>query len=290
MSDPPDIQQVAPPAPAETGDARESRLRRWLTRVSRPALAIYWPTLVYLTHMPESEAINAVLKPVERFNPDKFLHFGTFVLLTVLIVFAAPLGRRASYTSNLAVGCLVAVVYALLDEMTQAPFGRTASGADVSADLLAVSTVYLVLMLTHASRRSTPWLTLMARVVFAALLPLSGVFLFTPRFGIEKMPLIPRWLPKVGGDHVAHFVAALAVTLLIAAAAPCGIARRRANAWLTFGGMLVAGPIIEWMQATFFKRSAEWEDLIGHTLGVLVAAAAWRWISGRGKASPTPTM
>ena len=257
-----------------------SRWSLFLTWVARPALLLYWPFLFYLTHSTESPKVNAILHEFQNVHPDKWAHVISFTLLTVLLVFAALAGRKASFITNLTVGCLLAGLYGFVDELTQGSFGRTVSGADMTADFWAVSAVYLTLLFLHPERRLLPWSVLMARVLFALIIPWSGVMLFDKDLGqavsgVKIWKIVPAWMGYIRGDYVAHFLASTLCTLLILAVAPLGVNRRRPNAFFTFGFMLFTGPAIEWVQGHYFKRGAEWNDVHAHSWGVFAAAVIW---------------
>jgi putative peptidoglycan lipid II flippase len=264
-----EVERSAPP---------EGRFFSWLTFLSRPALAAYWPLLFYSTHGPEAPPLKAIMNsPAAKYQPDKFFHFAGYGVLTVLAVFAAFAGRGARFVTNLAVACVIVSVYAVVDEVTQTAFGRTCDGADVTADLLAVFAVCTSLYFMQRGREPLPRAMLGARLLLAAIVPLSGVMLFNHEVGltVKIWKIVPEWMGYIRGDHVAHFVASFFLTLLIIAAAPLGLrfsALRNAAAALLL--MFAAGPTIEWAQS-FFGRGVEWEDVVAHSWGVIAAAALW---------------
>jgi len=273
--------QMVVSEPSLSGEplSRRAGWSAWLTWVARPALFFYWPLLFYLTHAPESASINAVLAPIEHVHPDKWAHVATYMLLTVLMVFAKVAGRKANFLLNLTLGCTIVGAYGFVDELTQGPFGRTVSGADVTADLAAVAIVYITLLLAHPQGRALPKSVLIARILLAIVVPTAGVLLFNERVGggIKLWKIVPEWMGYIRGDYVAHFLGALIATLLLAATAPLGASPKRAriNAIFTLMVMAIVGPLIEWMQYNFADRGAEWQDVQAHTWGMFAATIIW---------------
>ncbi len=280
MAEPSLPREPASPRPS----SRVDRWLAWLTWVARPALLVYWPLLFYLTHSAESPSVNAALATIKHVHPDKWAHLFTYMLLTVLMVFSNVAGRRAGFLINLTLGCIIVGVYAFADELTQGMFGRTISGADVTADLTAVSIVYITLLLIHPQGRALPWGVLAARILLAIVMPLSGVMLINEHFGegVEVWRIVPEWMGYIRGDYVAHFLGGLGATLLLGATAPLGAGRgkARSNAIFTFTVMALIAPLIEWMQHRFTERGAEWRDVQAHMWGMFAAAVVWAvWIA-----------
>ena len=107
------------------------------------AVAIYWPTLAVCTHWPRLDiGTNTSLLP--ELMPDKLLHFGAFLVLTTLLVYARFL-PRCGFLLNLIAGTAVAVSYAFLDEFTQGWFDRSISVADMVGNLIGVAAAFLIL-------------------------------------------------------------------------------------------------------------------------------------------------
>lgn len=254
-----------------------AHLEKRITALARPALAIYWPVLLFLTHMPEQKDIARIMYDLRGYHPDKLLHFATFGLLTILIVFSQLAGKRRSFLTNLYVGCCLAGVYAFFDELTQGIFGRTPSGADLTADLWAVATVFIALLLCRLSELRVTWPILICRLFLIVLVPISGMALFSPLFRIDGMiwRKLPQWAHYVRGDYLCHYLASVLFTLLVAGASVVGVGKRWWNMAFALAFMLISAPLIEALQATYFERSDEPGDLIGHTLGVVTAFVIW---------------
>ena len=252
-----------------------SWIEKWLLRFARPLLAIYWPLLFYSTHTKMPESIDRAMNQVRHLNPDKFMHFGTYLPLTLLAVFSSLLGRRAPFIANLGFGCMLVAIYSVVDEVTQGFVGRTPSAADIMADLWAVAFVFLALMWTHPSRARTPMRLLISRTLLVLLIPLAGIALFQKGFGLALWRLFPTWTPWIRGDVLDHVVCAAVLCWLLLAAAPLGDGRRKANFIVVTVFMLLVAPLIEWLQSLLSKRGAEWEDVIGHLIGMAIGLGIW---------------
>ncbi|MEX2213394.1 MAG: VanZ family protein [Phycisphaeraceae bacterium] len=278
---------VAPSAFAPLPDPEDSdaaigsgRFEKWLRRFARPLLAVYWPLLFISTHTKMPGAIDRAMDQVKHWNPDKFMHFGTYGPLTLLVVLAAPLGRKAAFMANLGFACVLVAIYSIVDELTQPLVGRTASAADIMADLWAAAVVFLALMWSHPSRRSTPTRLLASRTAVALLIPLAGIALFQKGFGLALWRLLPSWGPWIRGDVLDHFVCAIALFWLLMTAAPFGESRTKANLTVVSLVILALGPLIEWLQTLLSERGAELEDVIANTVGVVVALGIWLIVAG----------
>ncbi|MEE9211161.1 MAG: murein biosynthesis integral membrane protein MurJ [Phycisphaeraceae bacterium] len=265
----------------------ESLLVESLRRRARLLLAFYWPALAVATHWPHLTALETVGPTTVQ--PDKIMHFVGYVLLTVLVVHAQPLGRARSLVVNLVVGTLIVAAYAYVDELTQSPFGRQASSADLATNLVAVLVAFAAMLMSPggvAQTRSAVWGdapkaqigrgTLIARVTIVVLLPLVAMLLFRRQYGQDLSVLVTIW-PGVGWqrgmavpvDTAAHFAGSALAIFLLAAARPAG----RARPWigLVVAILIVAGsaPLIEVIQARF-GRSVEFRDMVAHELGTAV--------------------
>ncbi len=105
------------------------------------ALALYWPTLFVLAHIPVPTAV------VEARMSDKSLHYLMYMILTMLLwsvtkPYSKVNWRQATPWRILA----LIVVYAILDEYLQKyVVGRSADAKDFVADMLGASAGLLVL-------------------------------------------------------------------------------------------------------------------------------------------------
>lgn len=128
-------------------------MTRLLTRV-RPLLAfafgIYAGTLVVLTHWPGV----TIEGPVAR--PDLYLHFVAFGVWTLLITGSAFFGPALS-RRNIARSTAVALLYALVDEVTQGLPGvnRSVDPTDMAANAggILLATALLLVLAQAATRR-----------------------------------------------------------------------------------------------------------------------------------------
>jgi VanZ family protein len=109
--------------------------RGWADRLKRPALivlACYWAALVIGTHIPQPEVI------VPENVSDKFLHLVAYGGLSALMLVNALLRVELRWFHWLAV--LLAIGgWAMLDEVTQIPFGRHFDLLDWTADVLGAA-------------------------------------------------------------------------------------------------------------------------------------------------------
>ena len=94
-------------------------------------LAIYWVLAFVATHVPPLWADGPRPAWEPPVGKDKLFHFAGFAALSFLLMNA--LGRRVVLTLG------VCLLYGLLDEATQPPFGRTADPYDLLADLLGAA-------------------------------------------------------------------------------------------------------------------------------------------------------
>jgi len=95
---------------------------RWATRIG---IAGYWLMMFIATHLPPSSGVSSM--PVS----DKSQHLTAFFLLGLLL----PLWNTSPLTVRRAVKLfLLIITYAALDELLQAPVGRTPEWLDWVAD------------------------------------------------------------------------------------------------------------------------------------------------------------
>jgi len=105
-------------------------------RIAFVALGLYWIALTTATHLPPK-----VVKAVRGFSlwNDKTMHFTAFAGLAFLLAWAIPTRAQKRF-QNVVVAGLIGVVYALIDEVTQIPVGRTFDWADLLADFFGILT------------------------------------------------------------------------------------------------------------------------------------------------------
>jgi len=121
-------------------------------RLSRIAFWVYVPVLFGATHWPSLQIGGPV-------GTDKSIHIFAFGLWTALLIAAGLFGPPLSWRNILA-ACIIAPMYAAIDETTQAiPFlHRSAEFADWFANLKGIATACIGAIALAAVRahRSTP--------------------------------------------------------------------------------------------------------------------------------------
>ncbi len=257
---------------------RRSHLTGWPTpttalRRTRLLLLLYWLALAVGTHWPQLDLGIDVNGGVWQLN--KMVHAGAFAGLCLLLIAARPLGRRAGDAGNALAACAIAAAYSLLDESTQVYVGRNASVADAVANLIGVFSAYLVVtgaaptpawpsLPVYAARAF--WLLAAPTLALITLLPAGNelIIWFLGHFG--------RPHPEM--THTLHMVMAMALTCILALAAPAGRSRPHLSAALAIGFMALAGPSIEQAQA-YTGRGYSVDDVYHHFLGMLAALTAW---------------
>lgn len=103
-------------------------------------LPLYWLAIFIGTHLPPKAL-------VQLRASDKLLHFSAFFGLSFLICWAISTHPKHRYR-NVIIALLICVVYAIFDEVSQIPVGRTADIKDFAADILGAisgASVYVVL-------------------------------------------------------------------------------------------------------------------------------------------------
>jgi len=96
-------------------------------------LATYWLALFAATHVPPD-----VVK-VPGGQVDDVIHFFTYVILAGLLAITWQLSAGRLTLRHLGWAWIALAVYAAFDELTQIPFGRTASWADWFDDVLGAA-------------------------------------------------------------------------------------------------------------------------------------------------------
>jgi putative peptidoglycan lipid II flippase len=227
----------------------------------RFCLAIYWLALFTATHWP-----GLGLPQAGSLGYDKLIHFGAFVVLTILLVKAQFGG---STWKNVLFAGVIAAGYAYFDEITQKLeiVNRHFSTSDLLFNLMGVVVVVGAML---------PGARVFARFVLVVLAPLIALILFGKQSGFD----LPEWLPRLGPttghlfevrlDRILHLLGALTLTWLLAAARPFGRSARWTGVGFAVAFVAIVGPIIELVQRRF-GRGDEIGDLVAHELGVLLA-------------------
>jgi VanZ family protein len=111
------------------------------------ALAVYWITMLVLTHLPRAPVVPRVT--------DKTAHFTGFAVLAALLYLCIwAMGRASGWTAIFVL--LVAGVYGMLDELTQPLTGRSCSFLDWMANMSGAAMAVMVVGAVHwvVNRRS----------------------------------------------------------------------------------------------------------------------------------------
>lgn len=106
---------------------------------------MYWPALAIATHWPRLGHGHYDLGAT---GSDKPVHAACFALLTLLIIHARLLGGSVVGPAQLLTGALIALVYAVIDEVTQSYMQRTSSVVDLAFNLAGVLSAYLAVRFT----------------------------------------------------------------------------------------------------------------------------------------------
>jgi len=256
-------------------------LRRLLAYLENPSharrvLAVYWVLLFISTHMPSID-MGEDSNQFGMFQLDKTIHVIAFAGLMFLLwrarLASIVWGDRASNFANAAVGLCLAVVYALVDEVTQTWAGRDVSMSDVVAGLVGIVGVFLMVTAAPPRERANTTTVMFRWLAGAAI----AFFIFS-----ALMPLKREWLqsfsqqvfqPWDGFDKAGHFYYSIFLTLLLAAASPAGVKRPAMGVFLTILVIGLSGPIIETGQS-LTGRSVDMADLYAHQVGLLTAMLA----------------
>jgi VanZ family protein len=117
-------------------------------RVLLIVLALYWPAILILTHIPR-------LPPLVRNVKDKTAHYVAYGLLTGLL-FLTIWAFKPKWRATPLLVLLIVPAYGVIDELTQPWFGRSCDVADWIADTAAVITALVILTPIHAALRKRP--------------------------------------------------------------------------------------------------------------------------------------
>ena len=273
----------------------ESLLIDWLRRRARLLTAIYWPVLAVGTHYPQIQVLETIGPTAVQ--PDKILHFTGYTLLTTLLVYAQPLGRSRTFSTNLVGGTWIVAAYAYLDEATQQMFGRVYSSADLLVNLTAVWCVLVAMLTSHSRPADLPVAAIspirkpprgngvqLARASLGIVLPLVILLLFGRDYAMDLRHLI-GYLPGITPhptdliDAEAHFWGSALAMWLVAGSKLCGQKRF----WMSLVIAIVivggSGPVIEFIQM-LVGRSSEWRDVQAHEWGAVAGLGVYLLFTG----------
>ena len=160
--------------PGAQPSAPSIRTARWL-------LLVYWPTLAIGTHLPGLPSLE-----VEGIflKPDKLIHFGSYVLLTLLFFRSTLVGPGGPFRTNLRVTVLVVTAYMCLDEFTQPWTGRTFDTGDLIANFLGICTAYGALAISPVRPAPAPARTFIGHAVTVGALTFGSRLLGVARAGV----------------------------------------------------------------------------------------------------------
>ncbi|MCC7407340.1 MAG: murein biosynthesis integral membrane protein MurJ [Phycisphaeraceae bacterium] len=286
---------TADPPATNADDMRAARLpdgsplEKLLTRSSRALLAVYWTVLFIGTHRPTADL--GPQPPLAGMPLDKYAHFGAFALLTLLLAYALPLGRRRGLGGQLLAAVGLAVGYGAIDELTQVLVtNRYTDWSDMLANVVGVvTTAGLLAGVVWHDTRTALWvwvnrvllLVLVTAGVVGSLLPNPQVMPWV--FKVIRLPIIlpfymehRRAIFEVGLDKILHVLVMGVMTWVLLGAKPLGRRRRVANWIFCLAALVGSGPGVEYLQAWLSEgRNFERNDIVAHEIGVGVGVAVW---------------
>jgi hypothetical protein len=106
----------------------ESPIRSRITLVCKLAFGLFWIVLFVGTHIPISEDMLPLV------GGDKVLHFGAYLVLSLLLVIAWHLAGGILTRRHLVIAWIAVLAYAAFDEITQILVGRDCDIKDWLAD------------------------------------------------------------------------------------------------------------------------------------------------------------
>ncbi|WP_432797905.1 VanZ family protein [Poriferisphaera sp. WC338] len=252
------------------------RIDCFLNRHARILLPLYWVLLAISTHIPKIEILDPNDQTLAIFQPDKAIHVLAFGLLYNLILRARPASAKASLAANALIAFLIAVAYAVVDEYTQSFVDRTVSYTDVAASSIGIIITYIISLAPTPSKPSPAWRVNTARAICIIIAPTLTLMTFL-RAGNRIIVWFYTFFKDYqrGLDKDVHFIIALLLTPLLAAAAPLGRRRPKASIIITFLIMGLSAPIIEEIQRNFTRRGFDLADVIAHMKGFFIALCLW---------------
>ena len=241
-------------------------IHRW----AQWALAIYLPLLAVSTHWPRLE-IGVTPQGVASIKSDKLLHFGAFVVLTTMLVYALPAGRR-SYGRNLAAGTILAALYGYVDEHSQQWFCRTVSLADIVANHIGVVFTFLILFIGQTARPAPAGRLRLYRMLLTLIAAAVGWSVVASAW--PRTVLAGSAAALLAGGPVVRLLGAMALTWLLAAARPAGRTGAGVNILVCTVVNTALGVVIEAAQ----RHGAPDADVVGivwHQMGLLAGLCVW---------------
>jgi VanZ family protein len=115
---------------AENRSPAAERLRRMAAR-ARTLAVVYLIVLFVATHVPSTSMPHVTWS-------DKIYHFGAYAVLTLCVLAGWELTIRRLEPKHYFAVWLVGTLYAIVDEATQIPVGRTADANDWAADVVGI--------------------------------------------------------------------------------------------------------------------------------------------------------
>ncbi len=119
-------------------------------RIAIVVLTGYWLLLFVGTHLPPNQLLSSL-----RVS-DKLVHACAFAGLAFLIAWAVPTNSSKLH-QNVLIAALIAIVYAVLDELLQIPVGRTADWLDFLADCVGIFVGLTTYSLSRAVILKAQW-------------------------------------------------------------------------------------------------------------------------------------
>jgi len=105
-----------------------------LATLSKVALGLFWLALIAATHVPVNLDLHAPQ------GGDKLVHFGAYAVLAFLIATTWQLNAGVLMGRHLFLVWLAAVLFGIVDEVTQTFVGRDCTLGDWTADALGAAT------------------------------------------------------------------------------------------------------------------------------------------------------
>lgn len=253
----------------------------WLERHARWVLAVYTVLLVLGTHWPNLELV----LPPEQPHPlhqvlrlDKVFHVVGFGGLMLLLILAGLGGRGRPWAGRCAVALGIGVVFSLVDELTQGLMaGREVSVTDIVTNLIALLGVYILALLpAEREPRPAPRGLAVGVTVSLPLLVLLGLSPAVISWAIALKDTVlgdgPGHLHPI--DHIGHGVMATALAVVVFVVWPMASRRPRRSAGLALLALFASAPLLEVAQH-FTGRSPQWQDVLAHDIGLLLAMIWW---------------
>ncbi|MEM6257515.1 MAG: murein biosynthesis integral membrane protein MurJ [Planctomycetota bacterium] len=250
----------------------------WLSRHADLLLLAYWPLLALATHLPNPGLPGPPAHPLlDVLQLDKVFHTLAFGLLMVLVLLSGLSGRRLAWRARCSVAMVLCLSYAVVDELTQGPVsGRTVSLADLVANFIAVIGIYLIARQPRhhehaASKQQAVWLALFAApvLIFGLLSPWVMEQIVSYRRNQLSDFYVPTEL-----DHWAHGLIGFLASIVLFVVWPAASRRPRRATAIALLVLLLSGPGIEVLQY-FTSRGVQALDVLGHSIGVLIAMILW---------------